>query len=159
GGQKKAAKRREERLMSNTIATDSLFSADERDALKILVGMIIPASAVHNVPGADDELIFADILDSAKANEAQIRKGVEHAVFCGLGDDLPLEQVLPELEGHPAMAPLVSLVMQCYYRDDRIMVSLEVEPRAPFPKGFEVPQGDWTMLDAVQKRGKIWRDA
>ena len=96
--------------MSNTIATDSLFSADERDALKILVGMIIPASAVHNVPGADDELIFADILDSAKANEAQIRKCVEHAVSSGLGDGLPLEQVLPELESHPVMAPLVSLV-------------------------------------------------
>ena len=86
--QKKAAKRREERLMSNTIATDSLFSADERDALKVLVGMIVPASAVHNVPGADDELIFADILDSARANEAQIRKCAEHAVSCGLGDGL-----------------------------------------------------------------------
>ncbi len=145
--------------MHNTIATDSMFSTAERDTLRLLVGMIIPSSAVHNVPGADDELIFADILDSARANEIQIRKGIEYALSCGLGGGVALEQVLPELEGHPAMAALVSLVMQCYYRDDRVLVSLEVEPRPPFPKGFEVPQGDWSMLDAVQKRGKIWRDA
>jgi len=64
-----------------------------------------------------------------------------------------------ELEGHPAMTPLMSLVMQCYYRDERVMVSLGIEPRAPFPNGFELPQDDWSMLDAVQNRGKIWRDA
>ena len=60
--------------MSNTIATDSLFSSEERDALYMLVGMIVPASATYGVPGADDEVIFADILDSARANEGQIRK-------------------------------------------------------------------------------------
>ncbi|MFQ3347402.1 MAG: hypothetical protein ACI8RT_001138 [Candidatus Azotimanducaceae bacterium] len=146
-------------FMSNTIATDSLFSSEERDALYMLVGMIVPASATYGVPGADDEVIFADILDSARANEGQIRKGIDYGMSCGLGGDLSLEQLQSELEGHPTMTPVVSLVMQCYYRDDRVMASLQMEPRAPFPKGFEVPEGDWSMLDAVQKRGKIWRDA
>jgi len=53
----------------------------------------------------------------------------------------------------------VSLVMQCYYRDDRVMESLGMEPRPPFPEGFEVEEGDWSMLEPVQRRGKIWRDA
>lgn len=155
--QKRKDKRR--KFMSNTIATDSLFGVEQRDALRLLVRMIIPPSAAYNLPGADDDLIFADILESARANEAQIGKSIDFAMSHHLGSDLSLEQVVSELEGHPAMAALVSLVMQCYYRDDRIMESLEVEPRAPFPQGFEVPQGDWSMLDAVQKRGKIWRDA
>jgi|TARA_B100000768_G_scaffold144206_1_gene136654 hypothetical protein len=145
--------------MSNTIATDSLFSIEQRDALRLLARMIIPSTAAYNLPGADDDLIFADILESAKANEAQIAESIDFAMSHDLGSGVSIEQVASELEGHPAMAALVSLVMQCYYRDDRIMVSLEVEPRAPFPQGFDVPQGDWSMLDAVQKRGKIWRDA
>ena len=145
--------------MSNTIATDSLFSIEQRDALRLLARMIIPSTAAYNLPGADDDLIFADILESAKANEEQIAESIDFAMSHDLGSGVSIEQVASELEGHPAMAALVSLVMQCYYRDDRIMVSLEVEPRAPFPQGFDVPQGDWSMLDAVQKRGKIWRDA
>ncbi len=145
--------------MSDTIATDSLFSVEEREALHVLAGMIVPSSAIYSVPGADDETIFADILDSARANEAQIREGIAYALASALGSDMPLEQLQSELEGHPVMTPVVTLVMQCYYRDERVMVSLEIEPRAPFPKGFELPQGDWSMLDAVQKRGKIWRDA
>ncbi|MFQ3364748.1 MAG: hypothetical protein ACI883_001727, partial [Candidatus Azotimanducaceae bacterium] len=67
-------------FMSNTIATDSLFSSEERDALYMLVGMIVPASATYGVPGADDEVIFADILDSARANEGQIRKGIDYGM-------------------------------------------------------------------------------
>ena len=59
------------------------------------------------------------------------------------------------------LSPLMNLtlttriVLQCYYRDDRVMISLGMEPRAPFPKGHELPQGDWFLLDPVRARGKI----
>ena len=39
------------------------------------------------------------------------------------------------------------------------MRSLEMEARAPFPKGFEVEAGDWSLLDPVRARSPIWRDA
>ena len=39
------------------------------------------------------------------------------------------------------------------------LISLGMEPRAPFPKGHVLPQGDWSLLDPVRARGKIWRDA
>ena len=55
-------------------------------------------------------------------------------------------------------ALLVTLCVQCYYRDDRVMRSLGMEARAPFPKGFEVPAGDYGLLDPVRARGPIWRD-
>jgi len=145
-------------FMSVTIATDSLFNSEERDGLRLLVGMIIPASQTYTLPGADDERIFADILDSARANEVQIRNSLAYGVENGLGAKVSAAELCSRLEGQPVMAPLVSLVMQCYYRDDRVMLALEMEPRPPFPNGYDVPQGDWSMLDAVQKRGKIWRD-
>ena len=38
------------------------------------------------------------------------------------------------------------------------MASIGMEPRAPFPNGFDVQQGDWSLLDPVRARGKIYRD-
>jgi hypothetical protein len=54
---------------------------------------------------------------------------------------------------------LTRIILQCYYRDDRVMRSLDMEIRPPFPKGFEVPQGDWSLLDPVRKRPPFYRDA
>ena len=57
------------------------------------------------------------------------------------------------------MAAILELVIaQCYYRDDRVMRAIGMEPRAPFPKGYDVEQGDWSLLDPVRARGKIYRD-
>ena len=28
---------------------------------------------------------------------------------------------------------------------------------APFPKGYALEQGDWSLLDPVRARGRIWR--
>jgi len=33
-----------------------------------------------------------------------------------------------------------------------------MEPRPPFPKGFTIEEGDWTLLDPVRRRGKLYRD-
>ncbi len=50
-----------------------------------------------------------------------------------------------------------NLTSQCYYQDDRIMISLGMEPRPPYPEGFTVEQGDWTLLEPVRKREKFYR--
>ena len=31
------------------------------------------------------------------------------------------------------------------------------DARPPFPKGFDVEQGDWSLLDPVKRRGTIYR--
>jgi hypothetical protein len=150
--------------MTNTIATDSPFTQDELRVLRALAGMVVPESEEFDVPGADDELIYADIVASAKSNEATVLSGIQFALaveqeLAGtLGDTLK-EDAIARLENQDELAPVVSVILQCYYRDDRVMESLGMEARPPFPKGFQVEQGDWSMLDAVQQRGKIWRDA
>jgi hypothetical protein len=53
---------------------------------------------------------------------------------------------------------LTRIILQCYYRDDRVMRSLGMEPRPLFPKGFEVEQGDWSLLDPVRARPTLYRD-
>ncbi len=60
--------------------------------------------------------------------------------------------------GGDALMYLTRIVLQCYYRDDRVMRSLDMEVRPPFPKGFELEQGDWSLLDPVRARPKLFRD-
>ena len=56
----------------NPMANDDLTAEQVRD-LRALAGMIIPPSTVYEVPGADDEKIFKDILRSL---EREDRKSV-----------------------------------------------------------------------------------
>jgi hypothetical protein len=58
----------------------------------------------------------------------------------------------------PIVKALGRAVLQCYYRDDRVLHGLGIEPVAPFPKGRLLEQGDWSLLDAVRGRPQMWRD-
>jgi hypothetical protein len=57
-----------------------------------------------------------------------------------------------------AIRRIASVAVQCYYLDDRVMTSLGMDARAPYPDGFEVEQGDWSLLDPVRQRSKLYRD-
>jgi len=38
-----------------------------------------------------------------------------------------------------------------------VLRSLGLELRAPFPKGYGLEQGDWSLLDPVKTRASMWR--
>ena len=61
--------------------------------------------------------------------------------------------------GGAAVATLTRVVLQCYYRDDRVVRSLGLELRPPYPKGHVLEDGDWSLLDPVRKRPPMWRRA
>jgi hypothetical protein len=60
-------------------------------------------------------------------------------------------------EGGSPVRVLTRFVLLCYYRDDRVMVSLGLEVRPPFPKGHVIEQGDWSLLEPVRAREPFWR--
>jgi hypothetical protein len=118
------------------------------------------------VPGADDDVIFADTLNSfGPDGEHVLLVLAELDARSGGGfADLPCGEARRVAEsvrtaGGVSLAAVMRIVLQCYYRDDRVMRSLEMETRSPFPKGFTVEQGDWSMLDPVRARPKLYRDA
>ena len=141
------------------------LTAAQRDDLRTIAAMIIPESAEYRVPGADDTRIQADILATLGRDTKQVAAALDHlARLAGM----PLARLDPTLReavakefrangGAPA-ATLVRVVLQCYYRDDRVMRSLGLEVRPPYPKGFEVEQGDWSLLDPVRARPKLYRE-
>ncbi len=146
--------------MSDAVLTDAQV-ADFR----ALAGMIIPASAQYGVPGADDPVIFADIVGSVGRDHGAVVAALARAAEVAGGAVAGLDAagkaaVVATLQGEAgAMGVLVRLVLLCYYRDDRVMVSLGLEPRAPFPKGHVLEQGDWSLLDPVKARKPFWRAA
>jgi len=74
-------------------------------------------------------------------------------------DQARREAVALELRanGGAAVATLTRVILQCYYRDDRVVRSLGLEPRPPYPKGHELEEGDWSLLDPVRARAPMWR--
>jgi hypothetical protein len=145
--------------------SDHVLSADQRRSLRCLTEMIIPASTEYGVPSAGDEAIFADILRSFGRDTDHVMAVLETldslsgGVFADL-DPQRLDTVAARLRetGGPALMYLTRIILQCYYRDDRVMRSLGMEVRPPFPKGFEVEQGDWSLLDPARARPKLYRD-
>ena len=145
--------------------SESLSAAELRD-LKCIAGMIIPASTEFGVPGADDPVIFADIVKSLGRDQRDVQAAINS--LCALAggtfadQDASLRYAATEsfrARGGPEVAALSRAILQCYYRDDRVVLSLGLEARPPFPKGHTLEQGDWSLLDPVRARPKLWRDA
>jgi hypothetical protein len=150
----------------NPTAGDNALSTDQCRSLRCLAEMIIPASAEYGVPGAGDDAILADILGSFGRDAdhvttvLRILDTLSDGVFADL-DPPGRNAVAARLReaGGEALMRLTRIILQCYYRDDRVMRSLEMEVRPPFPKGFEVEQGDWSLLEPVRARPPFYREA
>jgi hypothetical protein len=143
---------------------DQTLSASEAADLRCLAGMIIPASAKYDVPGADDDTIFADIVAGIGRDADKVRAALARLRTLAGGSFAALDatrraDVAAKLraEGGAAVGALTRIVLLCYYRDDRVMVSLGLEARPPFPKGHVLEQGDWSLLDPVRARKPFWR--
>ena len=145
---------------------DNALSPAQIDDLRIIAGWMIPASDEFDVPGADDPRIQADILATLGRDARLMAEALEIlARIAGRRladlDAAQLEAVATKLrtQGGPVVATLIRVVLQCYYRDDRVVRSLGLELRAPYPKGHVLEDGDWSLLDPVRARLPMWRRA
>jgi len=141
------------------------LSADEIRDLRAIAATMIPASAEHGVPGADDEAIFGDIVRSLGRDLPHVRTAIAAIGartdngFAAMGiDDREACIAAYHNSGGAAAATLGRVILGPYYRDDRVLRSIGHEPRAPFPKGNVLEQGDWSLLDVVRARPQFWRD-
>ncbi len=148
------------------MSADSPLTPAQRDDLRTIAGMIIPASMEFDVPGADDPAIQADMLATLGRDAGLVREALDQlARVAGRPladlDSARREAVALELraKGGAAAATLTRVVLQCYYRDDRVVRSLGLEPRPPYPIGHVLEDGDWSLLDPVRARRPMWRRA
>lgn len=141
------------------------ITAAEIESLRQIAGAMIPADAALGVPGADDPAILEDIVKSVGRDLPRVREALaEIAVrskdaFAAM--DRERREALINDYYATGAAPIIALgrlILGAYYRDDRVLLSLKQEARAPFPKGYTLEQGDWSLLDAVRDRPPFWRD-
>ena len=141
------------------------MTADEISDLREIAGTMIPPDPGLGMPGADDPAILADIVRSVGRDLPQVREAVaaigrkSGGAFAALG----VEEREALINGYHAdggapAATLGRVVLGAYYRDDRVLLAIGHEARAPFPKGYVVEQGDWSLLDPVRHRAPFWRD-
>ena len=142
------------------------LTAAQRNDLRTVAAMIVPASDEYKVPGADDPMIQADMLATLGRDTMLVCAALDHlARLAGKPlaelDAAQRDTIAQEFRatGGAAAATLVRVVLQCYYRDDRVLRSLGIELRAPFPRGYTLEQGDWSLLDPVKERGGNLRRA
>lgn len=142
------------------------LTAREQACLRCIAGHMIPASEAFGVPGADDPAILADMVASVR-HDRQALGTLLRSVDAAAGGQLAAleaeagKALLAQLRAaDPAAFAVVEVVVvRSYYRDDRVLGSIGMEARPPFPKGYALPVTDWSLLDPVRMRGTIYRPA
>jgi hypothetical protein len=137
----------------------TLLSAAEVQRFQRIAGLMIPADAAYAVPAASDPAIFDDILSSLGRDLPAVRIAISALRIDGV-DDARAEAMIQDFLGTPSpeAAALSRAVLQCYYRDDRVLAAIGHEARPPYPGGHVIEQGDWSVLDPVRTRPPFWRD-
>src|SRR3954451_17946886 len=115
---------------------DNVLTPAQRDDLRVIAGMMIPESREYNVPGADDAAIQADILATLGRDTDSVRAALDlvaRLAGSSLGqlDDARRDAVAREFRasGRVPAATLIRVILQCYYRDDRVLRSMNLELR------------------------------
>ena len=148
--------------MSNNIVSDALYSSQQALLLACLVDVMIPASEVHGVPGAVDDLILGPVQLMLAPHTASVSHFLDHldrAGFATMDEAAQLALVNAGFSEHQeAFTAIAQALAHCYYRDPRVMRSLRVPARPAYPEGHSLEQGDWSLLDPVRAKQKLYRD-
>lgn len=146
-------------------ALETRLSAAETDDLRAIAETMIPADAALGMPGADDPAILEDIVRSLGRDLPLVREALGAIAVKSGGAFAKRERDAREAliaewyaSGGAPAAALGRVILSAYYRDDRVLVALGHEARSPFPTGYVLEQGDWSLLDAVRDRPPFWCD-
>lgn len=149
--------------------TDAGLTNEQRETLRVVLDMIVPPSADGRMPGAADAGLLLHHIAEARntlpaigealhtlESEARARFG---AAFAAL-DEVRRASLVDEMHARdPSFLDQLALeTVTCYYQQDRVLEGLRMEARPPYPKGYQVEQGDLSLLHPVIARGKIYRD-
>jgi hypothetical protein len=148
------------------------FSDDERRALASVLDQIIPESRDGTLPGAG-QIGLAAYIEETQRKTPELRPAIDEGLTA-LGEILGARGAarLEDLDGAqrlevmnelvakaPAFVPgLVFHTYVAYYQHARVVEALGLEPRPPHPLGYALESGDLSLLDAVRRRGPIFRE-
>jgi hypothetical protein len=148
------------------------FSVEQEDILRALLDEVIPPSTDGRLPGAGGlglighvartvrqtpmlvpvvEYGLSAIVERAGARSPDGWAGLSRAERSALLAEFARDDQL-------FMPALLFLAYSGYYQHPRVVETLGLEARPPHPKGYTMEAFDPSLLDAVRRRGKIYRD-
>ena len=103
------------------------------------------------MPGAEDDVIFADIAQNIGSDVDDVRAALTRLIGIAKFDPVRrLEAANAFLaEGGPALVAIVRVILLCCYRDDGVIRWLGQEPRPYFPQGDVVEQDGWSLQSEI----------
>ncbi|MFK7964033.1 MAG: gluconate 2-dehydrogenase subunit 3 family protein [Burkholderiaceae bacterium] len=146
----------------------SPFSATQSATLNALMNLMIPASADGKMPAASSLGLYDDLSSLPMPARNTLERGLNWLAAQSASRHGQAFADLTEAAASALVdtlrhddAPFVNaFTLQTtgrYLQHDQVMNALGLEARPPWPKGYEVPQGDWGLLDPVRERGAVWR--
>jgi hypothetical protein len=147
--------------------SDTVFPEDQQRVLTSVLDEIIPPSADGRLPGAGQLGLAGYVIEAMQKTpelaamvvqglsdlDTQAR-GRKAASFAALSREAKL-QLLNEWG---FVLPLTLHTFTGYYQHPRVVEALGLEARAPHPKGYHMEPNDLSLLDAVRRRPKLYRE-
>jgi hypothetical protein len=141
------------------------LSPAQRATLSCVLDEIVPPSEDGRLPGAG-ALGLAGAVEEhlqrtpgAVAALAQALEALGAGGFPVLAGALRTQALHDFAASSPSFVPsLLAPTYVLYYREPRVLAALGLEARPPHPKGYVLEPGDLGLLEAVRRRGKIYRD-
>lgn len=157
-------------MSADVIGSDKPMTAAQRATFETVVDMIVPASADGRKPSAAEVGVLHFIAERQPGELPAIAQDIDrldavarerHGAGFTEIDAASRQAVVEAMRADDGtfLRNLALHTVTCYYQDDRVLAAIGLEPRPPFPKGYEVVSGDTDLLEPVRRRGSIVREA
>lgn len=133
-----------------SVLCDTILPGDE--------GLGLPSGATIDI---DDYILHADI-DAQVKEYGQLLDELSHEKFdegfVSLGVGLRLEIVELSKRKNNRLSNLIIIhCMKAYYTDTNVLKRLPAGAVPPFPAGNSLEDDDWSLLETVYERGRVYR--
>lgn len=145
------------------------FDEMQRATLDRLMDLLIPASPDGRMPAARTLGLYDDVATMRAVDRERFERGLadldERSVqaygvaFVRLGPE-PAKALVERLRSERSafVQSFVTQTVGRYLSHPGVMPLIGLEARPLWPKGHAVAEGDWSLLDAVKRRDKIYRE-
>ena len=136
------------------------------ERLASLLEVLLPPRPEKGLSGAGGLGLAPEVAgragDPARGLDAldELARAAGAADFDGLDPDARVAAVRRLEAAEPMwLALLVHHLYAVYYATPAVLEALGLEPRPPFPAGYELAPGDLGGLERVRARGRLFREA
>lgn len=146
--------------------------ADQQRMLATLLDVVIPPSADGRLPGAG-ALGLTDGIARTMQQMPMLRPVVDYGLSAlaelatrrnpggwAALSTTERSEIFAEFTATDQffLPAFLFLAYSGYYQAPAVVEALGLEARAPHPKGYPMAEDDLTLLDAVRRRGRIYRE-